>query len=389
MIDRIETNQQFEALAAEWNSLLEASKSDCFFLTWEWLSSWWKHLAARKKLHVLRVRSDNEVLAFVPLTIDGPRLSTLGCRTLSFLGSGFAGSDYLDFIIRRGHESRVLRELADYLAAQNCMLNLSQLHLQSAAADLVSIWKQRGGLHCEIRNQLCPVIRLSGHSWDSYLGSLSSSHRYNFRRRLRQLSSKYEIRFERVADETDRAASLARLITLHNARRESLGGSDAFHTAELCAFHQTVSRIALQRGWLRLFTLWLNDQAVAALYGFFYQGVFYFYQCGFDPRFLNASVGLVTMGLAIQSAIEEGAHEYDMLHGAERYKFHWAGELRELTRLELYPLGSRGALWKAARQGLRTLKGAVRDTFCPSEDDKEAVLAAVRGERATYAPDAS
>jgi CelD/BcsL family acetyltransferase involved in cellulose biosynthesis len=43
------------------------------------------------------------------------------------------------------------------------------------------------------------------------------------------------------------------------------------------------------------------------------------------------------MGLAIQSAIDEGAEEYDLLHGNEAYKSHWSRDSRELGRLEAYP----------------------------------------------------
>ncbi|HKQ30314.1 MAG TPA: GNAT family N-acetyltransferase, partial [Burkholderiales bacterium] len=58
------------------------------------------------------------------------------------------------------------------------------------------------------------------------------------------------------------------------------------------------------------------------------------------------SVGLVMTGLAIKSAIEEGAHLYDFLLGDERYKFLWAREQRELVRLGVYPPSARGALYR-------------------------------------------
>jgi CelD/BcsL family acetyltransferase involved in cellulose biosynthesis len=66
------------------------------------------------------------------------------------------------------------------------------------------------------------------------------------------------------------------------------------------------------------------------------------------------------MGLAIKSAIEEGAAEYDLLHGEEAYKFQWAREARELVRLEMYPPRLHGllcqhavALGRAARRTTR------------------------------------
>jgi len=53
-------------------------------------------------------------------------------------------------------------------------------------------------------------------------------------------------------------------------------------------------------------------------------------------------VGLVTMGLAIQSAIEEGLDEYDMLEGGESYKSHWAANSRDLVQVDAYPPGVSG-----------------------------------------------
>jgi CelD/BcsL family acetyltransferase involved in cellulose biosynthesis len=54
------------------------------------------------------------------------------------------------------------------------------------------------------------------------------------------------------------------------------------------------------------------------------------------------------MGLAIKAAIEEGVAEYDFLHGDEEYKFHWASEVRDLGRLELYPPHARGRIYRRA-----------------------------------------
>ena len=60
-------------------------------------------------------------------------------------------------------------------------------------------------------------------------------------------------------------------------------------------------------------------------------------------------IGLrVVMGLAIKEAITGGAREYDLLHGEEEYKFHWAHEARSLGRIELYPPHARGRVYKRA-----------------------------------------
>ena len=98
----------FAALGPEWTELLEASDSDGFFLTWEWLFTWWKHLAGSRQLFLLTVRSGEELVAIAPFalrpaTLD--RVPPLSC--IELLGSGTAASDYLDVIVRRhiGYET--------------------------------------------------------------------------------------------------------------------------------------------------------------------------------------------------------------------------------------------------------------------------------------------
>jgi hypothetical protein len=54
------------------------------------------------------------------------------------------------------------------------------------------------------------------------------------------------------------------------------------------------------------------------------------------------------MGLAIKHALAEGAEEYDLLHGTEAYKFRWAKETRDLSRVHLFPPSWRGWLYRAS-----------------------------------------
>jgi CelD/BcsL family acetyltransferase involved in cellulose biosynthesis len=114
--------------------------------------------------------------------------------------------------------------------------------------------------------------------------------------------------------------------------------------------------------------IYLDDVPASALYGFMYGRTFYFYQSGFDPAFGKHSVGVGTMAIAINTAIEEGASEFDFLHGDEEYKFHWARETRDLNRIELHP--PQASAWvyrhalglnRAARRMARRVLNTARD----------------------------
>jgi CelD/BcsL family acetyltransferase involved in cellulose biosynthesis len=390
-VDTISEIAGFTALREEWNELLAASRADSLFLTWEWLHTWWLHARGDARLALLAVRRGEELVGLAPLL---SRTELFGGARLEFLGTGRVGSDYLDVIARRDVEPEVVAVLASHLARSGSVLDLRQVRLTaSVVKGLVRELRRSGCSIRAARTHRCPYIALEGRSWDAFLGSLGSEHRYAFRRKLRKLRAQHELSFELVASEAERRALVPVLFELHRLRWKGRG-SDGLQGLE--AFHEGISRLALERGWLRLFVLRLDGEPAAALYGFRYGRVFSFYQSGFDPRLRDSSVGSVTLGLAIQSALEDGAAEFDLLHGEEPYKFHWASRSRRLARLTLFPGGPRARLSLgmanavgAARSVLRRLPDglAARSVLRMLPDGLAARIASVRrGGRSDAAP---
>jgi CelD/BcsL family acetyltransferase involved in cellulose biosynthesis len=379
-VEKIDDVQKFARLTREWNSLLEACDSQCLFLTWEWLYTWWKHLAGNRNLSILSVRCGSELVALAPFGVRPPSLS--GRRFLpaeEFLGSGNVGSDYLDFIVRRDCEPQARQAFASYLAGKRQVLDWTNVKRDGFATGVASILSEKGWRVSETRTNTCPFIFLAGESWDSYLASLGPEHRYNFKRKWKRLNRDFDVQFEQARTAEQCQESIGLVMSLHNMRWRERGGSDAFHTRALVGFHRELSQLALKHGWLRLYVLRLNGKAAAALYGFLYHRTFYFYQSGFDTAYDKYSVGLVTMGLAIQHAIAEGVEEFDLLHGDEDYKSHWSNGSRDLSRLRLYPPGSMGWVCRssaeldlaARRIARRTLPRRLFDAIRSTSDARQ------------------
>jgi hypothetical protein len=220
--------------------------------------------------------------------------------TLEFLGTGQAGSDYLDFIVRKGYETQAVAVLAGVLASKRLVLDWTQLRQTGCMADRIAgCLGDDGWAVSEARTNSCPFISLDGHTWESYLATLGSEHRYSFKRKWKRLQQDFAVRLEEVTTEEQCLDAVNLVIKLHNLRWQDREHSDAFCSEALTKFHREWAELARTRGWLRLFVLRLNEKPVACIYGFCYRRVFYFYQSGFDPAFANYSVGLVTMGLAI------------------------------------------------------------------------------------------
>jgi CelD/BcsL family acetyltransferase involved in cellulose biosynthesis len=362
VVDTIDDVAHFAALRQEWNELVGASASNCVFLTWEWLYTWWKHLASGRRLCILAVRAGDRLTALLPLALKRSELQgPILFETAEFLGTGTVGSDYLDVVIRRGHESESIEALADALSGRRIRLVLAQVRRSSSHSAALAARLQRSGWRINEREtSVCPYIDLSLHNWESYLDGLGSSHRYNFRRRLRQLSSRHELKFEQAGSEDERSFALEALFRLHHRRWSERGGSDAFQSERLLSFHREFSGIALQLGWLRLVLLRIDGEPAASVYGLRYGATFYFYQSGFEPGYAKQSVGLVALGLTIKRALDEGASEFDFLHGDEAYKFHWARDVRVLGRWDLYPPHLSGAVYQGLVESARAARSVVR-----------------------------
>ena len=330
----IDETQRFDSLREEWSALLPTSRADCVFLTFEWLNTWWKHLGEGRRLFIVTVRDGSKMIAIAPLAMS----RTLGARTLEFLGSGSVGSDYLDFIVDHDYEDVASAALTEFFSNAGLSLRLHGVKEDSIVASVITNdlreqhWRAR-----KVALQVSPYIDVRSLSFDAYLATVGASHRYNFRRRLRNLEKQFSVEIERPRSDEQRRAALGTLIDLHVARWNKRGGSDGLHEERLVAFHDEFTQIASGNGWLRLRVLSLDGRPAAAFYGLRYRRTYSFYQSGFDEAFVQQSVGLVLIGLTIREAIAEGVSEYDFLHGDESYKFLWTNSVRPLFRYELYP----------------------------------------------------
>ena len=351
----VSTTEGLGRLRDEWHALLPASAAPNPFLTWEWAHTWWTHFGGAAALHLIAVRDGDELVALAPLMAT--RSSLPYASRLELIGLGLAGADYVDAIVRHGYESHSRDALARAIDAQPAALYLDHLAPGSFVESLSEPLVRSGWTVDRTSPDVCPVIDLSGHAnLDSYLAGLGASHRANVRRRLRQLNARFDVRFAPAATVEESTIALERLITFHQERFGER--STAFASPAAQAFHRDIVRHAHHGGWLRMFTLSLNGEIAAVMYGFAMHRCFYFYQHGFHADYADQGAGLVLMALTIQAAIDERLDLFDMLYGHEPYKYLWARDERPLGRLQLFPPHLGGTLLRqqvATRRALRSV----------------------------------
>lgn len=325
----IEPVADLESLREEWSQLAESSGN--VFATWEWAFAWWREFGAGKSLRITACRrADGSLVGILPL--HRVRLGPLRC--LRFVGHGPA--DQLGPICAPADRPAVARALERRLASES---ERSDLFVADRLARAEGWSARLGGTH--VRTEASPVLRLDGRSWEDLLRARSANFRQQVRRRERNLVRGHRLRFRLVEDGRRLEDDLDRLFTLHDQRWS--GRSSAF-SAPRRAFHLSFARLALERGWLRLWTAETNGTAVAAWYGFRFGGCDWYYQAGRDPAWEQAAVGFVLLAHTVREAATDGMREYRLLLGDEPYKARFATDDDPVETLAL----SHGSLGRAA-----------------------------------------
>jgi CelD/BcsL family acetyltransferase involved in cellulose biosynthesis len=295
-----------------------AERSGNVFLTPGWASVWWRHFGRRRRPLVSICRDETgSAVAVLPLC-----LSRWPVRRLRFIGHGPA--DQLGPVCDPADLELVGEKLCAGLVQRYWPWQVFVADRLPGEHD----WERILGATVHER-EASPLTRIGGLEWDQFLAARSSNFREQVRRRERKLAREHEIRF-RLANRETLERDFDMLVGLHKQRWSKR--SPAF-AGRLFEFHLDFARLALERGWLRLWTLEADGRPVAAWYGFRFAGNDSYYQSGRDPAWDPYRVGFVLLSHTIREAFNDGQREYRMLRGGESYKDRFASEEHEVTTM--------------------------------------------------------
>ena len=313
--------ESFETLDQEWRTLLPGLCTKAPFHTPAWLRVWWEHFGHGQELLLLSFREDGRLRGIAPLMRSGDRISFLALSDVC---------DYHDFLFPCGEEGAFLAALLDKLETLEwSALRLEGLREGSAALMLLPALAEKRGFTASVApEEVSPHIPVAA-SWDAYLEALSKKDRHELRRKMRRLEGAGTIKVTTATSATLHA-DVARFLELLKDSREEKA---AFLTLERERFFHKLAIAMEGEGYLKLFFLELDGLKVAGAFVFDYANAYYLYNSGYDKRYESLSVGLLLKALLVQDAIEHGKREYDLLRGAETYKYHLGARDRWLKTL--------------------------------------------------------
>jgi CelD/BcsL family acetyltransferase involved in cellulose biosynthesis len=326
----VTTADDFDGLEEGWNGLLDRSEATVF-QSYEWLRAWWRYFGDRGELRIFVFSAGAAIEGIVPMFLSRERLLGMPvARRLQFIGAGL--SDYLQIIASRGNEGRVVDAFTSWLASNQGAWDAVDFedvpekspsfgHLQAALA-------AHGLRVIAYHGTVCPRIDLPG-SEAALMSQLGASTSYNLKRKQKRLKAGFSNGTRLVRDPGDPIGKAMQDFTLiHGGRWKSQGHPSAFDDPHHVAFHEEICRNFARRGWLRIFFLDVEGEAVGVCFSFNFRTTIYMYQSNAhgNDEVMRCSPGLIVRATAIIDGIAEGMKVFDFMRGNEGYKYReWNG----------------------------------------------------------------
>lgn len=328
-INEINGINQFFELRHKWNRVLERSKDSNPFLTWEFLSTYWKHFGKNKKLRILCIENENKIIAIAPLRQSRYNFAgSLSYNVIEPLALGAA--DYTGLILAE-READCLKLFLNYLVENDDwdFIYLYDLPGTSIIPELLPKVCETISPKFEfIEGVVCPYISLP-ESMNVFIKGLDGKFKKNLRRCTKNLQRDYQrVELKRYDEFSSVEEAMNIYFELHQKRWKLKGKPGVYYAQKNCDFDLDLSKVFANNDWLALYFLTASDEPIAAQYCLEYKEKMYYGLGGFDPDYSKYSVGNIITAKVIERCIAKGIREYDFMKGGESYKFGWSAKYR-------------------------------------------------------------
>lgn len=329
------SEKDFAFLREQWNELLSRSVTNEFFLSWEWMFSWWNTFKNEKKelLIVCGYNTQEQLLGIAPFYIEKKRYFGVRRNTVKFCSSSETAPDHLDILCDRRVEHLFPKLVFDYLQTHEMEwdeITLEGVHENSCIKNY--LLKHQNGLlklliECNADSR-CPYLSIDK-TFEDFLGSFSGKTRNTLLRKKKNLLEKENWKCCILDSQSDNLQHyLKTLFLLHAERAKRKNYPTAFRGDKVYRFHESLMGYLLNENKIIIAFLLKESVCQAFYYCIKYKNKYYYYQTGLSAHGEEKSAGTVLLSLMIEKAFSERCSEFDFLRGDEKYKYFWANNTR-------------------------------------------------------------
>jgi len=333
--------QKFLELEQQWNSVIDRSDENIFWLRHEQLCIWFETMVqasaigSRRELFILLVYDGEELIAIAPLVRTKIKLFGIPVRAISFMHQGRR-----EIVILRNKEE-VLNLLFGYLRqVKHIWLNMLMVPKRSEHAHLIEGAAASNGLlvrriEPRLRNSHLYISLVS--DWAQYEKTLSKQHKDNINRAERKLSELGRLEYEQISPTADLEAVIGSLTQVELNSWRMNQGARVTNVTSGRSFNYAARFIheSAKRGYLRVALLKLNDAPIAYYVYVSYKNHYLAIWTGYDTNYRKYSPGQLMLRYVLKSCFETKHEQFDFL-GYFEYETRWTNSFLQHEDIKIY-----------------------------------------------------
>ncbi len=231
---------------------------------------------------------------------------------------------------------------------------LPQIPRDSTWSMALQVAAERAGFQRLHTPQTSSAVAEFADGWSAYVDSRDSKLLRNLRRHWKRLDAANGWRVELCEDVAGLSQAWQAVLSVESRSWKHANSSSIDAEPGAAQLYEQVASCTVQRGALRLWTLWQHDLPVAHALSVLDRGTLYLLKNSYDETFRSSSPGVALVWHAMEAAAAEGSARVDFLGDAAAWKRPFATTLPAYESWLLFPAWHLGAQW------LRALEYAIK-----------------------------
>ena len=314
---------QFLSLEREWNTLEQ--KNPNVFLRHEWFKSWWMAYGNHKKLWILLVKENNELIGIAPLMLSKTLFRFFPVRRIEFIKND--ESPRCDFLYK--DREKTIKKIIDYLISYNKwdLVTLEGIPEDSKTPELLKRYCSERKLDILIKPSLnSPFLNINT-DWKTFYKSKTQRFKKRLRYNKNKIKKLGQITIDHITSNNIEKALSEVFYIGHKSWKEQTKKSISSTNENKKFFFYLTNEAALKE-WLSLWILRIEGKPVAFEYHLKYKNIVHALRAEFDEHYEKYSPGSVLDAYIVEQLFSKNIKGYDMGGSADAYKTHWTSCLK-------------------------------------------------------------
>lgn len=341
-VETITSIGRLEEIRDEWDSLLSRSSSKHFALTHEWLFTWWQNFGKGKKLKVISVRREGELLCIAPLMESEVKLFGLPLKRIGSFHNFY--NPVCDLILADGARQAIKAIWTHLRNASQTWDFIELLPVPMPSRSLIELERvaKRARFRLEIRQLAsCPFVDTSG-TWQFYLAGKRSKERKNWRKLEKRAAEKGGSSILIITGLEDLDDHLTAAFRIEASGWKGRAGTAVIQDPQADSFYRSFAHLAARNGWLSLDFLVLDNELVAFNYDVVFGGTRYAQKIGYLEKWSSMAPGKLLKRQLIEGCFRNRVSRYDFLAPGTPLKLEFATGSERRFRLRIYNRNVKG-----------------------------------------------